>query len=206
MHLGEDYLGLLLDTAGDWFAPYAGQFAIVGTGNHESSVLKNNGLDLTRQLSRRLREASGQAWPYQGGYGGYVRIKVNPAGNTHRSIMLKYFHGSGGGGPVTKGVIQTNRRAVFLPDADVVVTGHIHEQWLVTLMQERVSGRGTIDIKSQYHVSVPTYKDEYNAGRGGWHVERGAPPKPLGCVWMKIGYKLAGPGSHVTKLSFEVGD
>jgi hypothetical protein len=25
-----------------------------------------------------------------------------------------------------------------------------------------------------------TYKEEYGVGAGGWHVERGAPPKPLG--------------------------
>jgi hypothetical protein len=206
MHMGEDYLGLLLDTAEDWFTPYAGQFAIIGTGNHETAVLKNNGLDLTRQIARRLRRASGKDWPCRGGYGGYVRIRVNPAGNTQRSIMVKYFHGSGGGGPVTKGVIQTNRRAVFLPDADVVVTGHIHEQWLVTLTQERVTQKGTVDIKSQYHVCVPTYKNEWNKGAGGFHVERGRPPKPIGCVWMKIGYRVVTRGKSIATLSFEVGD
>jgi hypothetical protein len=204
-HKGEDYLGLLLDTAEDWFAPYAGQFAVLGTGNHETAVLKNNGLDLTRQIARKLRRASGKDWPFAGGYGGYVKIKARPTGNTERAILVKYFHGSGGGGPVTKGVIQTNRRAVFLPDADVVVTGHIHEQWLVTMVRERVNRTGTISLSNQYHVSVPTYKEEYNKGVGGFHIERGRPPKPIGCVWMKLTARQLGRANYDIALSFEIG-
>jgi hypothetical protein len=205
-HKGEDYLGLLLDTAEDWFAPYAGQFALIGTGNHETAVLKNNGLDLTRQLARKLRRHSEQAWPFAGAYGGYVRISVRPSGNTIDPVTIKYFHGAGGGGPVTKGVIQTNRRAVYLPDADVVVTGHIHEQWMVTLTQERVNKAGTVQLKNQYHVCVPTYKDEWNNGAGGFHVERGRPPKPVGCVWMKLTHRLISKGRHKTVVSFEIGE
>jgi hypothetical protein len=204
-HKGEDYLGLLLDTAEDWFAPYASQFAVIGTGNHETAILKNNGLDLTRQLARKLRRSSGKDWPFAGGYGGYVKLSVRPSGNTLRSILVKYYHGSGGGGPVTKGVIQTNRRAVFLPDADVVVTGHIHEQWLVTMVRERVTRKGTISLSNQYHVSVPTYKDEYDKGEGGFHIERGRPPKPLGCVWMKLTPRQVGRAIYDVVPSFEIG-
>jgi hypothetical protein len=31
-----------------------------------------------------------------------------------------------------------------------------------------------------------TYKEEYQDGFSGWHVERGAPPKPLGGRILKI--------------------
>jgi hypothetical protein len=29
-------------------------------------------------------------------------------------------------------------------------------------------------------IRTATYKEEYNDGKGGWHVERGGTPKPLG--------------------------
>ena len=34
-----------------------------------------------------------------------------------------------------------------------------------------------------------TYKEEYEEGAYGWHVERGAPPKPLGGRILKIEIK-----------------
>ena len=35
-------------------------------------------------------------------------------------------------------------------------------------------------------VRTATYKEEYNNGLGGWHVERGATPKPLGGRWLDM--------------------
>jgi hypothetical protein len=31
-----------------------------------------------------------------------------------------------------------------------------------------------------------TYKEEYGAGEGGWHIETGKPPKPLGAWWLRF--------------------
>ena len=206
-HKTDDYLGALLDTAEDWFAPYADLFAVIGTGNHESAILKNNGLNLTRQLTRKLRRHSNKDWPFAGGYGGYVNIRARTAGRQQRRKLLKFYHGSGGGGPVTKGVIQTNRRAVFMPDADIVATGHIHEEWILTMPRERVNRQGTIELHNQYHVSVPTYKEEYMKGDHGWHVERGRPPKPVGAIWIKLRHDNENrKGITSLKATFEMGD
>ena len=121
-----------------------------------------------------------------GGYGGWVNFHFTIGKTQRESIRLKYFHGSGGGGPVTKGVNESNRQAVFLPDADIVVGGHIHESWILAMPRERISTGGVIYSDMQYHVRTPTYKDDYGDGYGGWHVERGAPPKPRGCVWLRF--------------------
>ena len=45
---------------------------------------------------------------------------------------------------------------------------------------------GVIGEDIQYHVRTGTYKNDYGTGAGGWHVERGAPPKPMGAVWMRL--------------------
>jgi hypothetical protein len=86
---------------------------------------------------------------------------------------------------VTKGIIQTNRRAVFLPDADLIVTGHIHEAWVFPHRRERINQRGTVSFDYLWNVSVPTYKEEYSPG-SGYHIEKGRPPKPLGCAWLVL--------------------
>ena len=40
------------------------------------------------------------------------------------------------------------------------------------------------------HIRTSTYKEEYGDGTKGWHVSRGAPPKPLGGYWMKFDINL----------------
>ena len=103
-----------------------------------------------------------------------------------KSRKLKYHHGSGGGGPVTKGVIQTNRQAVYLPDADIVVNGHTHDAWYVPIARERLSDKGVVYRDLLHFVRTPGYKDEYGDGSGGYAIETWKPPKPLGAVWLRF--------------------
>ena len=61
-----------------------------------------------------------------GGYGGWVIIKMN----NHSRIAttkIKYFHGSGGGGVVTKGALNLTRALELYEGCDVYTMGHIHE-------------------------------------------------------------------------------
>jgi hypothetical protein len=187
-HRTEDYFGALLDTSEAFYKPYADNFVVMGHGNHETSILKHNNLDLTKMLANRLSRHSTRT-VYKGGYGGYVIFQFWLNKTRRHSMRLKYYHGTGGGGVVTRGVIQTNRRAVMFPDADIIATGHIHEAWIVNTPRERCSRYGVVSLKNQVHLSVPTYKEEYNGGKGGYHVERGRPPKPLGCAWLKFSYQ-----------------
>lgn len=183
-HNVNDYLDAIPQTAVDFFAPYADNIAVIGYGNHEKSIKKHQETDVLARFVYRLNNECGSNVQL-GGYGGYVKIKFAHK-NFAVSKWLKYYHGSGGGGPVTKGVIQTNRRAVYTPDADIIVTGHIHEKWTINIPRERITRQGRIHIDNQLHVSVSTYKREYAKGAGGWHVERGAPPKPIGGYWLRF--------------------
>lgn len=178
------YLDAIVREAAEFYQPYASRFLLVAQGNHESAIRTHNDTDLIERLIHDLNKNGTQI--HKGGYGGWVRFQFTIGKTQRESINLKYFHGSGGGGPVTKGTIQSNRQAVFLPDAQVVVNGHIHESWVLTLKRERLSERGIIFQDTQYHVRTATYKNDYMDGYGGWHVERGAPPKPMGAVWMRL--------------------
>ena len=61
---------------------------------------------------------------------------------------------------------------------------HIHENWARNDVRETLSTKSHGVIEQQLkniHLAVcGTYKEEYDTGAKGWHIERGAPPKPLG--------------------------
>jgi hypothetical protein len=185
-HQNGRYLDSLVDTAAEWYAPYAKNMVCEGHGNHETAIQKNHETDLTDRLCSSLRSNGGITEAM--GYGYWVRFQLR-RNKQCKSFLMKVYHGSGGGGPVTKGVIQTNRRAVYLPDANIVMGGHIHEAWNVCLTRERVNEANNLYHENQWHVCTPTYKEEYGDGSKGWHIERGGPPKPLGGYWLRFYYE-----------------
>jgi hypothetical protein len=184
-YIGNDYTDRLVNVATDFYGPYADLFALLAYGNHETAALRHLETDLTARTARELRHTAGGDWPYAGAYGGWIIFRFTIFKTTRQTIRLKYHHGHGGGGPVTRGVIQTNRHAVYLPDADIMATAHIHEAWSLPITRERLTQAGRVWQDYQWHVSVPTYKSEYFKSEGmGYHHEGGRPPKPTGCAWL----------------------
>jgi hypothetical protein len=182
----DDYFDFVVKDYADFLLPYAHQILMFGRGNHETAVLKNNQIDLLNRLAYDLNIRTGSQIKC-GGYGGWVRFMfTHSEGIPSGSIKMKYFHGSGGEAPVTRGIIQTNRQAVFLPDAQIVVNGHSHQQYIVPIARERLSNKGVQYSDLQYHIRIPGYKQDYADGSGGWNVERGGVPKPIGAVWMRL--------------------
>jgi len=182
-HNNSKYLDSLVNTAADWYGAFADNYLMFSDGNHETSVHRYHETDLTQRLVDRINHTQNTNI-FKGNYTGWVIWTFeHESGGKVRRVKQKFNHGYGGGGPVTKGVIQSNRRATYLPDADIITTGHIHERWDIELSRERVDTVGNVYIDSQWHIQLPTYKEEYLSGKG-WHIERGAPPKPLGACWL----------------------
>lgn len=177
-HQQGNYFDALVDTAADYLKPYAQNIAIICPGNHETAILKHHETDLTKRLCNQLGVQAG-------GYSGFVRFLFSRGDGGRSSHSLYWHHGSGGGGPVTKGVIQTNRRGVWLPDPTFVITGHIHEEWILTQPRLRLGQSGKTYLDEQIHIQLQTYKQEFVLS-GGFHVEQGRPPKPLGGVWLRF--------------------
>jgi len=181
-HMVEDYFGAVIDTAIDWFTPYARNIWIMLEGNHESAIRKHNEIDLVRQLSRGLNDRTGSSIVYPG-YSTYALAQVVSNGTRRTGHAFWLAHGHGGGGEVTKGTIQAQRRAVTYPDAEYVVSGHIHSSYFVAHEQWRITRSGRAYATEQQHYVVNTFKQEFKRGRGGFHVERGRGPRiPSG--WM----------------------
>lgn len=183
----DTYLDEIVRDAAEFYKPYAHNFLLFGRGNHDQGIIKNNGVDLISNLVYALNSQTG-SHIYAGGYGGWVRFQFTIQKTVSKSLNLKYFHGAGGGGPVTRGVIQTNRQAVYLPDADIVVNGHTHNSFIVPIARERLSDRGVVVQDTSWYLRTPTYANDYGNGTGGWHVERWGEPKSMGAVWLHLSF------------------
>lgn len=178
------YLDDIVEDAADFFKPYAENFLVIGRGNHDQTVLKNSGTDIISNLVYHLNREN-NANIVAGTYGGWVKMLFNVS-SARTSKNIKYFHGSGGDAPVTKGTIQTARQAVYLPDADIVVNGHSHNAYILPLERERISNNGRVYTDTSWYIRTPSYADHYGDGTVGWEVERWGSPKPRGCIWAKI--------------------
>jgi len=183
-----DYYDRIVDHAAEFYAPYAKQWLLFGKGNHESSVVKHTNHCLTTALVRQLREAGCAG--IVGGYGGWIKLSFAVHKTKRQAYNIKYFHGAGGEAPVTRGMIQTNRQQVYLPDADIVWNGHNHQTYVAAIPRERLSESGKPWKDLCWHVRTPGYKDDYNDGSGGWEVERGGTPKPRGACWLRFYYDV----------------
>jgi len=179
----DNYLDCVVNSTHKWMQPYTDNICFASRGNHEISNLRNNDTDVLERFCERMRFTGSNI--VTGGIGGWVFFRFTRHGKT-QTVKLAYHHGAGGGGPVTKGTIKANRRAQYLPQADIVVAGHIHERWGLTNVQEIVSNHGKRSLKDQLHISLPTYKQEYDPDGYDFHNLNERPPKPLGGCWLRF--------------------
>ena len=181
-HNHANYFDAIINTAVDWFAPYAHLIKLVGYGNHETAILKRQETDIIERFVTLLNYKTGSAIQV-GGYGGWIRYQFNDGSNT-QSFKIKYMHGFGGGGAVTRGTIQHNRMSVNVEGADAIWMGHVHEDYEMTYTVEELTNKDTVMLRDILMIRTSAYKEEYGDGSKGWHIERGASPKPIGGRWL----------------------
>ena len=177
------YLDAIIETAVEFFAPYAHLMTVIGYGNHETSILKRHETDVLQRFVDLLNYKCGSN-VQTGGYGGWLNVTQYPSRNIKVSTKIRYFHGSGGGGIVTRGEINLTRALEMYEGFDVFTMGHIHENKCTNIVRDSINhwpSKGWLQVQKQLHMMITgTYKEEYGDGSKGWHVERGAPIKPLG--------------------------
>ena len=181
-----DYYDYVVKDSVNMLEKYSNNIMMISPGNHELSILKNANTFLSDRLVSSLNSRTGSKIIH-GGYGGWLRIVLRVGNQPKGSINIKYFHGAGGEAPVTRGAIQTNRQAVYLPDADIVINGHSHNAYWIPITRERIGNKGDHYFDTQHHLRTPGYMQSYGDGTTGWEVTRGGVPKPLGSCFVKIG-------------------
>lgn len=186
-HNKANYLDAVVDDAIEWFAPYAQHLVLVGYGNHETAIIKNVETDPLQRFAYGLQTKYGS--PVQvGGYGGVLHLRnaLSKTGS-RQSFVIHYYHGYGGGGAVTKGVIQDQRIMAMSEGYDLIWQGHVHELYHhVNTVHSYDAINKRIKQRDVHQLRTSAYKEEYEDGYGGFHIERGRPPKPMGGYWLHL--------------------
>lgn len=184
-HNVNNYVDAVIEDAVNWFSPYKDILTVLGYGNHCSGLLKNLETDPLQRFVDLFNSVN-KSQIYTGGYGGWLVVNID-SDNAHTTLKAigKYFHGSGGGGIVTKGAINLTRAMEIYENMDFFIMGHIHENSSRNDVRETCiynAGKRVYEQKlKNIHLAITgTYKEEFGDGFGGWHIERGAPPKPIG--------------------------
>lgn len=179
----ENYFDVVVTDTAEFLKPYSRNIIMVSPGNHELSVRKNSSTDLTDRLVYLLNHQGSPA--VTGSWKGWIKFQIDYS-NIRQSINLYYSHSGGDGkAPVTRGVIATNRQAVYLPDADVVWNGHNHQAYIVPITRERLNSNGVRYTDIGWFVRSPGYKREWNIDNS-FAAVNGTGPAPVGCVVLTL--------------------
>ena len=188
-HNNARYLDSIVETAVEWFAPYVHNIALIGYGNHETGIIKHQETDILRRFVDMSNHVYGSNMQV-GGYGGVVSVSMQYRSQTKPKttcFVMHYFHGSAGGGQVTRGVISDQRILASVEGYDCTWQGHVHELYHHVNVVHRFDVRNKLILQRYVNqLRTATYKEEWDGGVGGFHVERGRQPKPLGGYWMDL--------------------
>ena len=83
IHQVDNYLDAVVNTAVDWFSPYADMFALVAEGNHESAIRRHHETDLIERFVTTLNYKNGTKLT-KGLYTGYVKFTFKKASGQTR--------------------------------------------------------------------------------------------------------------------------
>lgn len=175
-----NYLDSIVTHAAENYGPYASNWLMLAHGNHETGVLAHSNTDITSHLQAALNQAGGNV--KCGAFAGWVRFQFQIQETVRQTVALRYGHSGGSNNaPVTKGVIDVNRQAVWLPDADIVWNGHNHQGYLVPVARERLNASGRVVQDLVWYVRTPGYKS-----RGSWEIQKSMAPGPHGGAWVRF--------------------
>jgi hypothetical protein len=182
-HNHPNYFDRVIDSAAEYYSDYAENIALVAYGNHETGIIRNIETDPLQRFVDRLNW-NNKTNIKRGGYGGFITFRLQRTDTSRASCKAYYYHGSGGGGPVTGAAIQMQRRAVYISDADFVLSGHIHDSMYRNFEKIKLSAQGEIQTFTQHHIGLGCYKpeiiDKKNGMHMGWWMQRGGTPRSLG--------------------------
>ena len=183
----------IVSDAEEKLQPYANRLIFAGLGNHETSCLRWSDINLTQELCGIAKRA-GSTQCHLGSYTGYahfsVRLRTKNEKKPGSSLTLWLTHGTGGNSPVTLGTIQSSRRMGYAPDARLYISGHIHQELMVT--RTAIRSRPPVyteKIEERHDITIPGFKQEFplsGSPRNGWAIEKGFPPTPTGGLWIRL--------------------
>jgi predicted phosphodiesterase len=172
------YIDEVIKDVVEFLTPYKSILAFYSPGNHETSVEKRIEYGIVDKICDKLEMS-------QGNYSGYIycRFFAYLEEGTKVPLIIGFHHGYGQGGVVTRDSISTNRKAVYQPDCNILISGHTHDRWVIPISRNRISRYGE-SVDQQWHIKTGTYQNapiDFN----GYAIEKGLAPKAGAGIWMK---------------------
>lgn len=157
----DDYLFRVAKMGADFLAPYAKNIMLISMGNHEESVNRRIEMSLFELTNLILYRDYGLTVNFTNKYDGFVRFNLKAA-NDATSKILYYHHGSGGSATMSFGILNVKRQAAVI-DADIYVSGHLHNAWAKPLNRMSININGNEVINETIHLQLGAGKDN-----GSW--------------------------------------
>lgn len=173
------YFDAVVDDAAKYLEPYKNNILLIADGNHEISIRDRHEINVLDRLSEKLGGVN------RGKYTGWVKFQFILRKTVKSSINLYYTHGSGGNAPVTRGTIQSARRQDYI-DADILVSGHIHTDYILARPKVRLNDFGNEVMYEQTHVQLGCFKQSFG---GSWESQKGFGPASMGGYWLHFYYE-----------------
>lgn len=190
-HNQNDYLDLCIDEAVEFAKPFAENFAVLGTGNHETAVYRKTTINPTAHIAKGLRTHGSQVVAC--GYRGYVRCRFRATATQSHTKLLYWSHSFSGTEAASK------RRAISVHDADIILTGHNHTSKEQPFVRYRLGTNDVEYLDEQTHVQIPTYKEAQANRDGGWEHERELMPWAQGGAWIRFYLKNESVAFDITR-------
>lgn len=178
-----DYWNALIEQSRkEWIEPYKDRIIVWNTGNHESSCLIHNEIDFLGWLTA---DGNGERL-YTSGY-----IVISYFDNSRdKSVCFPiYFqHAPPSGGKRSKGMLSVDLLLAQHPDANAIISEHIHETFITPQTVERFSVHNkTITYRNVWYLQAPTTKAEHEGKKiGFFHEKIKKSSTTIGCLKLKF--------------------
>ena len=205
-HNKNNYIDAVIDDTVNLLSPYADVIVFVSDGNHETAILKNLETDTLERFVNKFNERN-KTNVLKGGYRGWIIIKKMASKDETISHKIYYHHGYGGGGEMTKGILQHSRMNMHIEGADAIIMGHVHESYVqVNKAVYFDNNPSAFNEKERiiWNLRSACYKEEFAGSDGGFHIERGRPPKPLGGIYAKFEADRKEKGTKVLLADYTI--
>lgn len=183
-----EYSNAVVKEGEDVLGPYADLIDLITYGNHETKYMLNNEHDVLKNMVEFLNIRF-KSNILLGAYHGWCKERFlwHHNGNflASNTINMKYYHSRGSYSRMTKGINGHVFMSADYPDADIIVTGDNHSLLIHDYPQERITEKGEVYFRKQYHIGLPSFKEDYSKSGFGWAVEKHLGPRTLGGVFVK---------------------
>ena len=178
-----DYFNALIESGVNFWQKDKDMLKFICYGNHETAIIKHNEVDILKLMVDKLNSQGADIT--LAGYQGWIKLNFDGNLTGRQSLKIWYTHGSGGSAPVTKGTIKTNRRNAMIDGADIIISGHIHQDWRVGTPKRRLNDNAVEYIADVQHIQLPSYKHVAES-QYGFEVEKEFAPTLPGAVWLRF--------------------